>query len=281
MKINISRTKRVGSALALAAALLVTAGAKVNADLVYGVNDQLGELVSFNSTTPGSLLSAHAISGMQPGEQLRGIDWIGNTLYGLGDQSHLYTINPNTAAATPVGAAFTPILDGVDFGFTAGPSQLYVCSDLGQNETINPSTASATALPNYTGAALDAMTYDPLNGLFYGISADTEDVYLVNPATGAASLVGPTGVDFADEIGFDIAPSTGSAYFSGTVDGQTEFFTVNLATAALTLVGDVGTPGDLTSGLQAIAVAPVPEPATTGLFVIGGGMALNMRRRKR
>jgi len=264
--------------LALAAALAVAPGFKANAELVYGVSDQLDQLVSFNSASPGTLLSAVSITGMQSGEQMRGIDWIGGTLYGLGDQSHLYTINPATGAATQVGAAFSPVLNGIDFGFNAGTSQLYVSSDLGQNLTINPITGVATAGPNYTGASLDSLAYDYFNTDFYGISASTHDLYGVNPVTGATTLIGATGVSFADRIGFDISPMTGSAYFSGTVAGQTEFFGVNLATGALTLVGDIGTPGELTSGLDSIAV--VPEPATMALTAIGGFMLVSLRRRK-
>ena len=94
------------------------------------MSDQLNQLVTFDSASPGTLLSAHNISGLQGNEQLRGIDWVNGTLYGLGDGSHLYTIDPNTAVATQVGAgSFTPALNGIDFGFNAGTSQLYVSSD--------------------------------------------------------------------------------------------------------------------------------------------------------
>jgi hypothetical protein len=278
MKISAMRTNITRSALALAVALAVASGSKANAELVYGVSDQLDELVSFDSATPGTLLSANSITGLSSGEEIRGIDWISGILYGLGNQNHLYTINPLTGAATQVGTTFSPVLNGIDFGFNAGTSLLYVSSDLGQNLTINPITGAATAGPNYTGASLDSLAYDYFSADFYGISADTHDLYGVNPATGATSLIGPTGVSFADRIGFDISPVTDDAYFSGTVAGQTEFFDVNLATGALSLVGDVGTPGELTSGLDSIAVAP--EPATIALVAIGGFMLVSLRRKK-
>lgn len=279
MKIQAMRTNVIRSVIALAAALAVASGSKANAELVYGVSDQLGQLVSFDSASPGTLLSALSIIGTQSGEQMRGIDWIGGTLYGLGSQSHLYTINTTTGVATQVGAgAFSPSLNGIDFGFNAGISQVYVSSDLGQNLTINPITGVATAGVNYTGASIDAMTYDYLSTDFYGISASTHDLYGMNPVTGATSLIGATGVSFLDRIGFDISPVTDNAYFSGTVAGQTEFFSVNLSTGALSLIGDVGTPGELTSGLDSIAVAP--EPATVALSAIGGLMLVLFRRKK-
>jgi hypothetical protein len=102
----------------------------------------------------------------------------------------------------------------------------------------------------------------------------------VNPVTGATTLIGPTGVAFVDRVGFDISGATGTPYFSGTVGGQTEFFTVNLATGGMTLVGDVGTPGEFSSGLDSIAVAQVPEPSTVALLGVGGLLFGLLRRKK-
>ena len=92
--------------------------------MVYGVSDQLNELLTFDSASPQNGLSARAITGVQSGDQIRGIDWINGTLYGLGNESYLYTINPNTGAATQVGAGqFSPLLNGTDFGFNQGANQ--------------------------------------------------------------------------------------------------------------------------------------------------------------
>ncbi len=277
-------SKSLRNLIVFAAVMAAAQATTTNAELVYGVSDQLGDLVSFDSASPGNLLSARAITGLANGEQLRGIDLINGTLYGLGDGSHLYTIDTATGVATQVGSgAFSPALNGIDFGFNAGTSQLYVSSDLGQNLTINPLTGAATAGPNYTsGSSLDSIAYEYISGNFYGISAATHNLFTINPATGAVSLVGPTGVNFSDRIGFDVSPNSGAAYFSGTVSGQTEFFSENLATGALTLVGDVGIPGELTSGLDSIAVVQVPEPGTLCLLVAGGsGILFGLIRRKK
>jgi len=241
--------------LALAVSLLAVA-LNVNAETIYGVNIQLNELVSFNSATPGTLLSAHGISGLGGGEHICGIVWVTGTLYGLGDGNHLYTINTNTAAATQVGSGqFNTLLNGVYFGFSStANSLLAVCSDLGQNMLVNPVTAATTSSPNYTGATLSTMAYSSATRTFFGVSVSTEDLYSMNPTTGAVSLIGPTGINFQDAISLTVSPNTGAAYLSATVNGQAEFFTVNLATGAATLVGDVGVPGTLTSGLNSIAV---------------------------
>ena len=264
------QTNLAKSVLALAAGLTTVSGNKANADSVYGVSDQLNLLVSFNSATPGTLLTANYISGLQNGEQIRGIDWISGTLYGLGDQSHLYTINPLTGAATLVGTgAFSPILNGIDFGFNAGTSQLYVSSDLGQNLTLNPMTAVATAGANYTGASIDAMAYDYFTGSFYGISAANHDLYSMNPVTGGTSLIGATGVGFSDRIGFDISPATDRPISREQLVGRPSSSASTCPRARLSLIGDVGTPGELTSGLDSIAI--VPEPATAALMPSASG----------
>ena len=273
--------------LTLAFGVLVVSTVKVNAELVYGVSDQLSQLVSFDSASPGTLKSAIALTGMPSGEQIRGVDWVNGVLYGLGDQSHLYTINTGTGVCTPVGSgSFSPILNGIDFGFNAGTnqSQFYVSSDLGQSLTLNPTTGTATVLPNYTGASIDAIAFNFVTGTFIGVSAVNHDLYSLNPATGGTTLIGASGVNFIDRIGLDISPATDVAYFSGTVSGQTELFTVNMSTGAFTLIGDIGTPGEFTSGLDSIAftgITTVPEPGTASL-VIGGGLAafVLIRRKK-
>ena len=124
--------------------------------------------------------------------------------------------------------------------------------------------------------------YNFVNTSFYGISAVNQSLYFVNPVTGATVLVGPTGVAFLDRVGFDISGATDTPYFSGTVGGQTDFYTVNLFTGAMTLVGTVGTPGEFSSGLDSIAVGTaVPEPTSLALAAIGGGAMLFLMRRKK
>ena len=278
-------TNQAGAGLGVAAGLMTLVCSNAKADLVYGVSDQLDQLVSFDSATPGTLDSAIALTGLPSGEQIRGIDWLNGTLYGLGDQSHLYTINPATGFCTPVGPGFSPILNGIDFGLANGTSLLYVASDLGQNITLNPTTGAATVGPNYTGASLDAIAYNFVTGTFVGVSADTHDLYNINPATGNASLIGASGVNFLDRVGLTVSPSSDLAYFSGTVNGQTELFTVNMSTGAFSLVGDVGTPGEITSGLDSIAdtglITTVPEPSSAAFLAIGGGLAIMFMRRKK
>jgi hypothetical protein len=281
-----SRIRPIPTLLGSLAVLAASAGLNANAqELIYGVSDDLNLLVSFSSATPGTLRGAVTFTGLASGEQIRAIDYIGTTLYGLGSESHLYTINTTTGAVTPVGSAFSPVLSGVNFGLaaatTAGP--LYVASDLGQNLGLNPTTGVATAGPSYTGAALDTIAYDHINNSYLGISAVTHNLYTVVPTTGAETLIGATGVNFLDRIGLSVSPTLNAAYFSGTIGTQSGFYSINPSTGALSFIGNVGTPGEFMSGLDSITdtgIIVVPEPASAALLAIGGGFSLLLLRRK-
>jgi len=272
---------RTNGLLALTIALVTSGGVAANAEVIYGVSDQLGELISFDSASPGSLISSYAISGVQSGDEIRGIDWVNGTLYGLGDQGNLYTMD-TTGHATLVGTGLGVALSGVYFGFNAGASQLYVSSDLGANLTVDPVTGLATVNPTYSSADVDALAYEYASGTFYGISVKNNELLSLNPVTGAVSDVAPTGVGILTHpIGFDISPTTGIAYVTAPVGGVTEIYTEDLTTGGLTSIGDVGPPSVFTEGLDSIAVVGVPEPATMSLFVVGGFSLLGFLRRRR
>ena len=202
-------------------------------------------------------------------------------LYGLGDASHLYTINVNNGVCTQVGSGtFSTSLSGIEFGFTAGSSAFYVSSDLGQNLSLTASGAATAGTSYASGLGLDTLAYNPLSSTFYGISASSHDIYTVNPLTGGATLAGSTGVSFLDTMGLSIS-TAGAGYFAGTIGGQTEFFGFNPSTLALTLLGDVGPAGDLPE-LNSITVAPttVPEPGAISLSAIGGALTLILLRNR-
>jgi hypothetical protein len=279
MKIQAVRKVLSRTTFVLGLALVGSLGFNANAELVYGVNDDLGMLITFNSQAPQTILTAHAISGLQNGEQIRGIDFIGGTMYGLGSLSHLYTINPTTAAVTQVGAGqFSPQLNGSYFGFNSAGSYFYISSDLGQNMILTTLPVGASG-PSYTaGSNIDGMAFDHVTGRFYGISAVSHNLLNLNPTNGVVTTIGATGVNFASRCALDISPISDIAYFSGSVGGQAEFFTVNKTTGALTLVGTVGSPGQLVTGLDAMVV--VPEPNSLALLAVGGVLVGWFMRRR-
>src|SRR5436309_3786 len=59
-------------------------------------------LLKFDASSPGQILTATPITGLQAGESLLGIDVRPATaqLYGLGSAQRLYVIDPNSGVAT-------------------------------------------------------------------------------------------------------------------------------------------------------------------------------------
>lgn len=121
-------------------------------------------LLSFDSTTPGTVTSIGTVSGLVAGDELVGIDFrasVGpnnNKLYTIGfnasdGTARIYTLNANTAVATLIATlaadpadvtAPTPFmgLSGNRFGFDFNPvaDRLRLVSDTGQNLRINVDT---------------------------------------------------------------------------------------------------------------------------------------------
>ena len=100
-----------------------------------------GELVRFDSATPGTVVSVGAITGLQGGETVVGIDFRPATgqLYALGSTGRLYILNRTNASATLV-ATLSTALNGTAFGVDFNPvvDRLRVVSDAGKNLRINP-----------------------------------------------------------------------------------------------------------------------------------------------
>jgi hypothetical protein len=279
LNIRNTLTRSVAALTAVLAGAYVTSA---NAETIYAADDTEGELVSFDSATPGTV-TALTISGLQANEHVRALAWYNDTLYLLGSFSHLYTVDPSTATATQVGSQFANLLDGVYFGFAGGPSGsglLYVGSDSAQNMTINATTGATTVGPSYSPSDVDALAQ--YGGNFYSISVSANTLNAVNPVTGAETAIGSTGAgNLTHPAGFDISPYSGIAYVTAVPSGgtSTELYTENLSTGALTAMGIVGHTDEFASGLEGLVA--VPEPNTAALFILSGaGFLFRLVRRR-
>lgn len=280
------------SAVALSA-IVAIAGNAMGQETVYGITDT-GNLVSWDSGDSSNILSGVAVQGLQSNERLRGIDFrpANGQLYGLGSFNNLYTIDQNSGQATLVGAGnFGPGMNGSSFGFDFNPviDRIRVVSDANQNLVLNPNDGTSTQVtdlfyamgdvnfgadPSVVSSAYTNSFAGAATTQLYGI--DTELDILVTQANSAGTLgtVGALGIDLNDTASFDISGSSGIAY--GTVvseDGsQSIFWTVDLATGATTMLGQVGGGSIITS----MAVVPAPG----GLALLGIGAAAGVRRRR-
>ena len=290
---NLSKPARATAVVRAASAAILTAAlaGAASAELVYGVTSGQS-LVSFNSAAPGTILSNVALSGMQPSETIRGIDFRPSTgqLFALGSSSRLYTVNTTTGAATLVGpGSFTPALTASQYGFDFNPTidRIRVVGSDTQNTVLNPTTGGGTAatptfyaagdpnqgaMPMIVGSAYDRNFVGGVTSQLYGIDANLNILVRQANSAGTLNTVGALGVDFGADVGFDIAPG-GTAFASNRVAfaPQTHFFTINLATGQASLAGIVG------DNLSLDAIAVTPAPASLALIGLGGLLA---RRRR-
>jgi hypothetical protein len=148
--------------------------------------------------------------------------------------------------------------------------------------TVNPATAAFTAvgpiLAGVTPVGVTGLSFDPLNGILYGVTGlespnFPRNLITINSATGAATIIGPL-VDpvFGSEPLSDISFRAEGTLFGFSPD---DLFTVNLATGGLTRIGPtgMGTPGGglafnpagtlyATSGLVASGTLDTLNPST-------------------
>ena len=126
------------------------------------------KLVKFNTDDPTITTVIGPITGLQPSEQIVGIDFrpANGQLYGLGGTGRLYTINSATAAATLVAAltadpsdATSPYsaLSGTRFNIDFDPvsDRLRVVSDARQNLRVNPANGQVITDTNLAYGAGD------------------------------------------------------------------------------------------------------------------------------
>ena len=219
-------------------------------ETLYGITTS-NRLLRFDSANPRSILSRMRVTGLQPDEELLGIDFRPATgqLYALGSTSRLYVINLQTAVATPIGAGpFSPALEGKAFGFDFNPTvdRIRVISDAGQNLRLHPDLgtvvdfdavaagiqsdgrlAYATAdvnfnrRPSAVGAAYTNPDNDPATGTtLYDLDGRRDVLATQNPPnTGTLNTVGRLGSDLEKLVGFDISRS-GVAYATVKRDGD-------------------------------------------------------------
>ncbi|MBM0740064.1 DUF4394 domain-containing protein [Phormidium sp. CLA17] len=305
--------QRSSAAVALAAAVTmfdVMSVANPAAAVSLTGLDLQNNLVFFDSNTPGTVTGKVAVTGLQTGESLVGIDYRPSTsgLFGVGSTSRVYSINTATGAATAVGAApFSPGLSGNAFGvdFNPVPDLIRVTSNAGQNLRLSPVTgAQAANSPDalLAFAAGDVNFGRPANVVaaayannIAGVTATTLygiDPLLnvlvrqgslnfqagnpntpVSPNTGRLFTVGSLGVALGTNlVGFDIFTQNGTDIAFATAGSN--LYNIDLSSGAATLLGEIG------DGSNLQGVAAVPEPTTIIGSVIGGGILALKRRRR-
>jgi len=281
------------------APISVAQAAPPQATFAYGITSS-SRLVLFNVNTPGTILRNVQVTGLQPGEDLLGIDARPATgeLYGVGRTGRVYIVNPVTGVATAVGPpAFGPLGGLIEIGmdFNPVPDRIRVVTSDRVNLRLNPNNGTIagadTALsyaagdpnvgqvPVVTGAAYTNNVQGAETTTLYDI--DTALDVLVTqapPNSGLLNTVGPLGLTTNVAVGFDIATVGGlnTAYAALTPDppgSSSNLYTIDLTSGAATLVGSIGG-GEILFGLAVATgdlACSVPAGTAGVIFVAPGG----------
>jgi len=255
-------------------------------------------LISFNQNTPSAIITTTPIVGLQPGDQIVGIDFRPRTgqLFAVSQASFVYTINTMNGMATLVSPTpFTPALSGMSFGVDFNPTsdRIRVVSDATQNLRLNPNNGAVAAVdgnltyaagdpgsgvtPTIVGSAYTNNFSGATTTSLYGIDSNRDSLVLqgslggapVSPNTGILTTVGSLGVDTNSNVGFDIT-FDGIAFASLTPSGSSSsiLYTINLQTGTASPVGMIG------SGLTVTALAVVVRVET--IVALGVGNTLQI-----
>ncbi len=276
----------------------------ISGQLVYGVTTN-NNLVTFATGNPRIIRTATPITGVAAGQVLVGLDVRPNNmqLFGFGYNAtngtgRIYTINPTTAAATPVGSADIMVDLGtgpVTFDFNPTVDRIRLMGTNGKNFRLHPDLGTLVATD---GNLAYAMT-DPNNGQTprivtgaytrsFGGSGNTRLlVYDGNlnilafqnpPNNGTLNTVGPSGLvlNGADmtarlDIYYDAANATDTAFFAANTVGSGTFdnlYKMNLENGSTTLISVIGN-GIALRNITIAVDAPVTSVRTTEASRIG------------
>jgi hypothetical protein len=257
-------------------------------------------LVEFDTATPDFYVE-HPITGVGAGEQLQSIAYrpSDGRVYGVSAQGgnihRLYTLDPNTGAATLVGPAagadFTAV-EATDFDPVADVLRVTDAffGVLPENGRIDPATGARLDVPNDTDLSarfIEGIAYAPGSapGLttLYAIKSDPSPTFgtigaadstpssPTGPNGGVYTPLGPLGAASDNRAPFDISAQTGIGYAVLVNNTNIGFYRINPAAApgpVATLIGHAGFAHDfVVRGLAILpgdGPKPPPPPPTCG-----------------
>ncbi|MDP3701595.1 MAG: DUF4394 domain-containing protein [Hylemonella sp.] len=246
-----------GLVLLLAACALPTA--TLPQDTVVAVTRQ-HELIRFRADRPQQLLERRALSGLAPGDSLRGIDYrvSRGVLFAVADSGRLYTVDTAQARLIPVAAARPqpwPVQGDVSgFDFNPTVDRIRVVSSSAQNLRLHPETnAVVDGDATQPGVQLDgALRYvagdrhagrtPEIAGVAYSYNQKNEKIttnYAIDRALGALLLQGSA--EGAEPV---VSPNTGQLRTVGLLGtgplAEAHFDISDIANTALLAARPVG-----------------------------------------
>lgn len=161
------------------------------------------------------------------------------TVYRVYNDLTFYSVNPDNGTATMLGtlSGFSGTPTGLAYDWSN--STMYVMMLDGSNLphlcTLNMSTYALTEIGVGTGMIIGIDF--ALDGYIYGPALDDDNLYKFDPATGASTLIGATGIDlnYGQDVSYDYITNQ---LYSITCGGSYQFGTYNLSTGAFTSIAD-------------------------------------------
>ncbi len=249
------------------------------AETVIGLTAD-GRLLRFNAGQPQALQSQVAISGLAQGDRLVDIDYrvARGQLFGLASSGRLYRLDPASGRAQLVGTGAPLPLTlagaiGIDFNPTV--DRLRVVTASGQSLRLHPDTGALVdgdpAAPGlqpdaplaYAAGDVNAGKAPQVAAVAYTYNKQDEKITtnyaidgalnvlaiqgsregaqpVVSPNTGRLSTVGPLGLALGSNVTFDIADINNVALATGTRNGRSTLYLIDLETGRAKTLGVIG-----------------------------------------
>jgi len=278
-----ARGRHVLRAALLVLSLALSSGSASAGTILYGITHFSSELIRIDTATgAGSLVgTVNAADNPRP----IGLATFGSSLYTYGVVTdRLWQLDPVTGAVVasvdlglPVAAEGALTISSTGAGVLSGRADLDV---INTQRLWSFDLAGSSSLITATFEPMDGLDFSPAGALF-GLSQEATigspyDLYTIHPATGAPTLLGPTGISFG--AGFSavagLAFRDDGALFAVMNDS---LYRLDTGTGAATLVGATGF--NAVAGLTFVDVA-VPEPAIVAMLAMGWlGVGVYRRRR--
>jgi Domain of unknown function (DUF4394) len=228
-----------------------------------------GELIRFNAGQPSRVLSRVAITGLDNGDRLVGIDFrmSRGVLFALSARGRLYTLDTASGKLTAVGPGVAQAAadQAVGFDFNPAADRIRVVTASGRNLRLHPDSGALAAedpalryadgdAAGGTPARVSAAAYtynnaDPKLTTNYAIDVARGTLVrqgsveralpVVSPNTGLLATVGALGAGTVDDAAFDIADVSNAALAALRRGGVTQLHLIDLATGRATVIGRV------------------------------------------
>jgi len=253
--------------------ILLAGAAGVQAQTMYGVGN-FGTFSNQSLYTIDPSTGGATLVGATGLDQIADIAYDGATdqLFALTRNNALYMLSRQTGAATLIASTPGTIPEG-SLALRRSDRVLFASS----GDTLASVSLMTAALanigftpPNAATSDISGMAFSNAGQLFaYAKNGTLEDsLLIVNPATGAGTLIGLTGIMSSSSVGgLSFNESSGALFLS---DGLS-LYNLNTATGTATIIGSHGI-----AGMSGIAF--IPTPGAAGLLVIAS-LAMSRRRR--